>query len=766
MKNTTNSKISASQIITDSIKWYTKDEVVNRVQSTVDGLKSVQRRSLWSLRNKHDIYKQGAVVAEIAAKYHPHGDASLAESIDKFMQDFNIGYPLFVTTGKKGSYDSGFNSASSMRYATTGISEFALDVFFRNVRYDTIPMKETEFSDGTYEPIYLIPRIPTALIYSLPTIGTGFAAKTVPYDLMDVCDLCLRYIDTNGEMDFSKEQFLIPSFPYLNHLLNEQSIIESYKKGNFTPPIYNEGDVSVFNNENSVIVHALGYGNDFKNAYDACMAKFIANAFAKGGMVDIDHRHGMALTFKKGSVGYAHQVLKTMPLSDSLIPNLNYIGSDGRMRKYEYPTIFYEWFMERRRSIYQGDKKFQKEYLKRILCIDALFSIMDVINDVVDFLKTQKLEDEAVRGLMAKFNIRMMQAKAIASMKLIELVNANKIKLAKERETLYEKLEVIADRQKNVNAVIYDDVEFIQQKYRKLHPRCTYSLPYVGYVHLENIGTYQLRDYRIDVGEAKSVKTEVCEDTLMNNIRSITDIKMYYPRLKGHTLCKRDKTQVFPYKTMTEYTSGTFKKTKFDIPKQFTDSNGIVCLNEEKYTLVLQGLKSKRTACFVKGIYPPIEGKDVTYRYCRSDFLSMHRDGNIVRDTIKTQKMRKNICAGVKSDIVDIFPVDYGPLMIFSMCNRTPNVLSIDYVDPTEGAKIALSPTGDIRVLGWIPLYSEVHYMLIPQDCVKLFNSTILRVDEVKKLCGDKPLHIKVDMKKKQKVNGCKFRKKKALLVL
>ena len=56
----------------------------------------------------------GAIVGEVLAKYHPHGDAAVYDSMVRMAQDFAMRYQLVRGQGNFGSIDG--DSPAAMRY--------------------------------------------------------------------------------------------------------------------------------------------------------------------------------------------------------------------------------------------------------------------------------------------------------------------------------------------------------------------------------------------------------------------------------------------------------------------------------------------------------------------------------------------------------------------------------------------------------------------------------------------------------------------------
>ena len=85
-----------------------------------DGLKPVQRRILYGMSHNLKFYPEGrfrksaAVVGEVMAKYHPHGDSSIYDAMVRMAQPFSLRHPLIEGQGNFGSLDG--DNAAAMRY--------------------------------------------------------------------------------------------------------------------------------------------------------------------------------------------------------------------------------------------------------------------------------------------------------------------------------------------------------------------------------------------------------------------------------------------------------------------------------------------------------------------------------------------------------------------------------------------------------------------------------------------------------------------------
>ena len=96
-----------------------------------DGLKPVQRRILYAMNemrlgasSKH--VKSARVVGDVMGNYHPHGDASIYDTMVRVAQDFSLRYPLVDGQGNFGSVDG--DPAAAYRYTECRLTRIAMEM--------------------------------------------------------------------------------------------------------------------------------------------------------------------------------------------------------------------------------------------------------------------------------------------------------------------------------------------------------------------------------------------------------------------------------------------------------------------------------------------------------------------------------------------------------------------------------------------------------------------------------------------------------------
>ena len=205
-----------SQEITEEMKKsfidYAMSVITDRALPDIrDGLKPVHRRVLFAmnelgLNSSAKARKSAAVVGEVLANYHPHGDVAVYDSVVKMTQDFTMRYPLILGQGNFGSIDG--DNAAAMRYTEAKMTKISTELL-RDIERETVDFIPNY--DGTKkEPKVLPSAVPTLLLNGTLGIAVGMATSIPPHNLTEVMDGVSYIVDnkdatTEDLMQFIKE---------------------------------------------------------------------------------------------------------------------------------------------------------------------------------------------------------------------------------------------------------------------------------------------------------------------------------------------------------------------------------------------------------------------------------------------------------------------------------------------------------------------------------------------------------------------------------
>lgn len=125
------------------------------------------------------------------AKYHPHGDSSIYETMVRMAQDFSLREPLVDGHGCFGSIDG--DGAAAARYTEARLAPIALELL-RDIEKDTVKWA-LNYDDSLKEPTVLPGRFPNLLVNGSYGIAVGLATNIPTHNLAEVIDGVIAQID-------------------------------------------------------------------------------------------------------------------------------------------------------------------------------------------------------------------------------------------------------------------------------------------------------------------------------------------------------------------------------------------------------------------------------------------------------------------------------------------------------------------------------------------------------------------------------------------
>ena len=188
--------ISIQEEMRTSYLDYAMSVIVGRaIPDARDGLKPVHRRILYSAYEQGLVptaayRKSAAIVGDVLAKYHPHGDASVYDAMVRLAQDFSMRYPLIDGQGNYGSVDG--DPAAAYRYTEARLSKVALELL-TDIEKECVDFSPN-FDDSRVEPAVLPTRVPNLLVNGSGGIAVGMATNVPPHNLNEVIDATVHLI--------------------------------------------------------------------------------------------------------------------------------------------------------------------------------------------------------------------------------------------------------------------------------------------------------------------------------------------------------------------------------------------------------------------------------------------------------------------------------------------------------------------------------------------------------------------------------------------
>src|SRR5918997_2959534 len=167
---------------------YAMSVIIGRALPDVrDGLKPAHRRVLYGMRTMglaaNRAYRKCAkIVGEVMGNYHPHGDASIYDTLVRLAQDFNMRYPLVDGQGNFGSIDGA--PPAAMRYTEARLSAIT-DEMLADIEKDTVDFVDN-YDGRLRQPVVLPARLPNLLVNGSSGIAVGMATNIPPHNLNEI----------------------------------------------------------------------------------------------------------------------------------------------------------------------------------------------------------------------------------------------------------------------------------------------------------------------------------------------------------------------------------------------------------------------------------------------------------------------------------------------------------------------------------------------------------------------------------------------------
>ncbi|VVE44073.1 DNA gyrase subunit A [Pandoraea aquatica] len=226
--------ISLEEEMRRSYLDYAMSVIVGRALPDVrDGLKPVHRRALFAMHELNNdwnrAYKKSArIVGDVIGKYHPHGDASVYDTIVRMAQPFSLRYMLVDGQGNFGSVDG--DNAAAMRYTEVRMAKIGHELL-ADIDKETVDFGPN-YDGSEKEPLILPARIPNLLLNGSSGIAVGMATNIPPHNLNEVVEGCL-YVLKNPEatVDELIEIIPAPDFPTAGIIYGISGVREGYRTG-------------------------------------------------------------------------------------------------------------------------------------------------------------------------------------------------------------------------------------------------------------------------------------------------------------------------------------------------------------------------------------------------------------------------------------------------------------------------------------------------------------------------------------------------------
>jgi DNA gyrase subunit A len=452
-----------------------------------DGLKPAHRRVLYGMKTMglsatRGYRKCAKIVGEVMGNFHPHGDASIYDTLVRLAQDFNMRYPLVDGQGNFGSIDG--DPPAAMRYTESRLQALADDMM-TDLDKETVDFAPN-YDETTDEPTVLPAPFPNLLVNGSAGIAVGMATNVPPHNLREVIDGCIwliqnTHLKDNDEVVTRNDKIKTllniipgPDFPTAGYIVGRGGIVQAYTtgRGAILMRARSVTETNRKGDRTSIVFTEIPYQVNKAKLIER-IAELVREKTIEGisDLRDESDREGMRIVveLKRGEVPEVilNNLYKHTPLQSSFgIIMLAIVG--GRPKVMNLLELV-ESFVEFRRDIVRRRTEFDlRKAESRYHILEGLRIAIDHLDEVIKLIRAAKTVPEARDGLMATFGLTQIQAQAILDMQLQRLTGLERQKILDELAELLktiERLRAILASEKLLMQIIVDELKDVKTKY-------------------------------------------------------------------------------------------------------------------------------------------------------------------------------------------------------------------------------------------------------------------------------------------------------------
>jgi DNA gyrase subunit A len=464
---------------------YAMSVIVGRALPDVrDGLKPAHRRVLYGMKamglaSNKGYRKCAKIIGEVMGNYHPHGDASIYDTLVRLAQDFNMRSPLVDGQGNFGSVDG--DSPAAMRYTEARLKSLG-DELMTDLDKETVDFI-ANYDETTEEPTVLPAPYPNLLVNGSSGIAVGMATNVPPHNMGEIINGVIWTIEAGLDgvpPSFEeKQQKLLtlipgPDFPTGGFIVGREGIRQAYLTGRGLVTMRARADfeTSKKSDRTSIVISAIPY-----QVNKARLIERIADLVREkslNGISDIrdeSDRDGMRIVIdlKRGEVGEVvlNNLYKHTAMQGTF--GVIFLAIVGGRPKVLTLVELIDTFVEFRREVVRRRTEFQlRKAEARGHILEGLKTALDQLDAVIALIRAAKSPAEARDGLITQFGLTQVQSQAILDMQLQRLTGLERQKILDELEELRQtisKLKAVLSSERLLMDIIIQELRQVRDRY-------------------------------------------------------------------------------------------------------------------------------------------------------------------------------------------------------------------------------------------------------------------------------------------------------------
>ncbi len=459
---------------------YAMSVIVGRALPEVrDGLKPVHRRVLYAMydsgfRPDRSHAKSARSVAETMGNYHPHGDASIYDTLVRMAQPWSLRYPLVDGQGNFGS--PGNDPPAAMRYTEARLTSLAMEML-REIDEETVGFIPN-YDGRVQEPTVLPSRFPNLLANGSGGIAVGMATNIPPHNLRELADAvfwALDNYDADEEATLAAvtERVKGPDFPTAGLIVGTHGIADAYKTGRGSIRMRGVVEVEESRGRTSLVITELPYQVNHDNFITSIAEQVRDGRLA--GIANIEDQSSdrvglrIVIELKRDAVAkvvlnnlYKHTQLQTS-FGANMLAIVDGVPRTLRLDQLIRHYVEHQLDVIVRRTTYRLRKANERAHILR-----GLVKALDALDEVIALIRASETVEIARAGLIELLDIDEIQAQAILDMQLRRLAALERQRIIDDLakiEVEIADLEDILAKPERQRAIVHDELAEIVDKH-------------------------------------------------------------------------------------------------------------------------------------------------------------------------------------------------------------------------------------------------------------------------------------------------------------
>ncbi|MGH9308770.1 MAG: DNA gyrase subunit A [Vicinamibacterales bacterium] len=419
--------------------------------------------------------KCAKIVGEVMGNYHPHGDASIYDTLVRLAQDFNMRYPLVDGQGNFGSIDD--DPPAAMRY-TEARPEPAAEAMMADLDKETVDFVPN-YDETTEEPTVLPTTFPNLLVNGSAGIAVGMATNIPPHNMREVIDAVIGIIEHRADSRDARLHTVLkaipgPDFPTGGYIVGSQGIFSAYTtgRGSITMRAKASIEESKKGDRVSIVVSEIPYQVNKKRLLEK-IGELYREKTIEGisDLRDESDREGMRIVIELRRGEVPEVVLNNLYKHTQLQTTFGVIMLAivaGRPRVLPLLDIL-EHFVEFRREVVRRRTEFElRKAEARAHILEGLKIALDHLDEVIKLIRGSKSPAEAREGLMTQFQLSQVQSQAILDMQLQRLTGLERQKIVDELAEILrtiERLRAILSSEELLMQVVVSELKAVRDRF-------------------------------------------------------------------------------------------------------------------------------------------------------------------------------------------------------------------------------------------------------------------------------------------------------------